>query len=59
MTDFANGIDHFEIGSGAARFSDLTVTDAGADVRISFANVVIVVADVAHTVIGASDFIFV
>ena len=59
VTDFANGIDHFEIGSGAARFSDLTVTDAGADVRISFANVVIVVADVAHTVIGASDFIFV
>jgi len=58
VTDFANGTDHFVITSGAARFTDLTVADAGADVRINFANVVIIVEGVAHTAIGASDFIF-
>ena len=43
---------------GALLDTDLTVADAGADVRISFANVVIIVEGVAHTAIGASDFIF-
>lgn len=59
VRDFQNGIDRFEIGSGADRFSQVTVADAGANVRISFSNVVIVVENVAHTAIGASDFIFV
>lgn len=59
VTDFQNGIDRFEIGSGAASFADLTIADAGANVRITFGTSVIIVENRAHTAIDASDFVFV
>lgn len=59
VLDFQNGVDRFEIVDGANSFAQVRVADAGADVRITFGNVVILVEDTAHTLIGASDFIFV
>ncbi|NEY91946.1 calcium-binding protein [Tabrizicola oligotrophica] len=58
LRDFQDGIDRFEIASGAASFADISVADVGADVRVSFANVVILVRNMAHTAIDASDFVF-
>ncbi|GGW41282.1 hypothetical protein GCM10011452_32050 [Gemmobacter lanyuensis] len=59
VRDFQNGVDRFEITSGAASFAGISVVDAGENVRITFSNVTIIVEDVAHTAIGASDFVFV
>lgn len=58
VTDFQNGIDRFVIDTGATSFAELTVTDVGADVRITVDGIGILVKGVAHTLIGASDFIF-
>lgn len=55
---FQNGYDKFEIQSGATSYAQLSVTDAGTDVRIAFGSTVILVQDVAHTLINSSDFIF-
>lgn len=58
VTDFLDGTDLIVIGSGAERFSDLTVTDAGEDAVISFADVTITLTGVDHLLIGSSDFLF-
>lgn len=58
INDFENGSDQIEIDSGAAGFGNVTVADEGADVRISFANVQIVLKGLDHTLIDAGDFIF-
>lgn len=58
IKDFQNGIDRIQINSGANRFADLTVRDSGNDVIVRFSNVTIILEDVNHTLIGASDFIF-
>ena len=55
---YQDGLDRFVISSGAERFADVRVVDVGSDVRVSFANVSILVTNTAHTAIGASDFIF-
>jgi Ca2+-binding RTX toxin-like protein len=59
ITDFQNGLDHIEIETGSSGQAQLSIVDAGADVRVSFLNTVILIKNVAHTAIEASDFIFV
>ena len=58
ITDFQNGIDRIEITNGATSFAQVTVTDLGADVRVRFSNVTILIEDIAHTAINSADFIF-
>lgn len=59
VADFQDGLDRFEIGTGANSFADITVADDGVNVRISFADAVIIVENRLHTLIDASDFVFV
>jgi Ca2+-binding RTX toxin-like protein len=59
VADFQDGLDRFEIGTGANSFADITVADDGVNVRISFADAVIIVENRLHTLINASDFVFV
>lgn len=59
ITDFQNGIDHIEIETGTSGQAQLSIVDAGADVRVSFWNTVILIKNLPHTAIEASDFIFV
>ena len=58
ITDFQNGLDQIHIFSGANAFGDVTVTDLGPDTQISFLNVAVLLLNVDHTVIDASDFLF-
>lgn len=58
ITDFQNGTDRIEITAGATGFAQVTVTDAGTDVRVQFSNVTIMIEDLVHTTITAADFVF-
>ncbi|MGB8812649.1 MAG: hypothetical protein WCC57_05640 [Paracoccaceae bacterium] len=58
VLDFQNGSDRLVIESGATRFADLTITDSGANVLIGFAGSTVLLVNVDHTLIGASDFVF-
>lgn len=58
VVDFQNGLDRIRIDSGASDFSDLALTDLGADTRIAFANVVIVLKGVDTGLIDDGDFLF-
>ena len=57
IEDFGWG-DRIEILGGARRFYQLDIERAGSDVRVSFADTVILVEDVALRSIGAEDFVF-
>lgn len=59
ILDFTDGQDRIVIDTGPAGFHDLRITDLGADARISFGNVVIVVANIDHHLLTAQDFLFV
>lgn len=59
ISDFENGSDQIEITGGASRFSNLTITDAGSDAVIAFANTTITLENFDHNLLGASDFNFV
>ena len=58
ITDFANGVDKFQIGTGAESFGDVTVRDSGKNAVISFADVKITLLNVDHRLIDAGDFVF-
>ena len=60
VADFENGTDLFDLSqhSGATRFSDLTITDSGPNVRISFGDDSILVLQTDPSAIDASDFVF-
>ena len=58
ITDFSQGQDKIRIEDGAESFDDLTIVQAGADVRITFANVRITVEDDLAENFEANDFIF-
>ncbi|WP_017999646.1 calcium-binding protein [Paracoccus sp. N5] len=58
ILDFVDGQDRIVIESGAERFAELRITDLGADARISFGNVVIVLANIDHHLLTAQDFLF-
>ena len=58
ITDFSQGQDKIRIEDGAESFGDLTIVQAGADVRITFANVRITVEDDLAENFEANDFIF-
>lgn len=58
VIDFTDGVDRFEILSGAGRVRDLEITQRGDDVLIAFAETKIVVTDTALDEIGARDFLF-
>ena len=58
ITDFEDGVDLILVQTGASAFSDVTVTDAGADTLITFDDVSIRLTGVDHTSITASDFDF-
>ena len=58
ITGFQNNRDKIVIDSGADGFADVTITDAGSDVLIEFADVSITLVNVNHTLIGQNDFLF-
>jgi len=58
INGYRDGIDRIEIKSGAERFSQVRVTDSGADTIIRFGTVKIALDDVDHRLIGSTDFIF-
>ncbi len=58
IMDFDNGADIIEISSGAESFADLTIVQVGTAVRISFANVQILVLNETVDHFSASDFQF-
>ncbi|QXI66114.1 Bifunctional hemolysin/adenylate cyclase (plasmid) [Paracoccus marcusii] len=58
ITDFANGIDRIVINSGAETFGQVRIADLGADARVSFGNVTIILSNFDHTRLGIEDFIF-
>ena len=58
ITDFQDGTDLIEISSGATGFAQVTVTDAGANARVTFGTVSILLVNVDHMALTADDFAF-
>ncbi|MBM2292696.1 hypothetical protein JQX09_15295 [Sulfitobacter pseudonitzschiae] len=58
ITDFEDGVDRIRIATGAASMDDLTITDLGADTRVTFADVTFVLLGVDHTLLDSTDFVF-
>jgi parallel beta-helix repeat protein len=60
VTDFQNGRDTFDVSAvvGLDAFSQLSIKQAGADVRIGFGDDFIVAKNIAAADIDASDFVF-
>ncbi|MEM8752964.1 MAG: CAP domain-containing protein [Pseudomonadota bacterium] len=58
VLDYQDGVDKFEIESGANRFADLSIKQKGADVWIEFAGTRAVLVTESADKIDASDFIF-
>ncbi|WP_149141859.1 calcium-binding protein [Gemmobacter caeruleus] len=54
-----DGLDRIVIDSGATSFAGVTVADMGAHVRVSFGTNVIIIENLAHTLITAADFSFI
>ena len=59
ITDFQDGIDTIRIGVGASNFSQVTVTDVGADTHLTFGSNTIILQNFDHTLVSAGDFAFV
>ncbi|MBC2859102.1 calcium-binding protein [Stappia sp. 28M-7] len=59
ITDFQDGIDTIAIGLGVTQFSQITVTDVGADTHLTFGTNTIVLQNFDHTLVSESDFSFV
>ena len=57
ITDFADGEDRIRIRSGADAFSDLDIS-GGANARVAFAQVEIILEGVAASALSAEDFLF-
>lgn len=58
ILDFEDGVDRIEITSGAERFSDLRLAQVGDDVRVAFADTVVLVEDTAVRQLTSVDFLF-
>jgi cysteinyl-tRNA synthetase len=58
ISDFQDRVDHILIDSGAHSFSDLIMTQSGADTVVRFSNVVITVSNIDISDLTATDFIF-
>lgn len=59
IADFQDGADRLQIAApGVDGFDDLTVTQAGADLRVSFAGTAVTLAGVAAADFDAADVIF-
>ncbi len=59
ITDFQLDVDVIRITSGATAFGQITIADAGANARVTFADVQITLVGVDHTLLDAGDFSFV
>ncbi|WP_186394734.1 M10 family metallopeptidase C-terminal domain-containing protein [Stappia sp. TSB10GB4] len=59
ITDFEAGIDTIRIGLGVTNFSQVTVTDVGADTHLTFGSNTIILQNFDHALVSASDFAFV
>jgi serralysin len=59
ITDFENGVDTIRIGVGASNFSQVTVTDVGADTHLTFGSNTVILQNFDHTLVSESDFSFV
>ncbi|WP_158195846.1 M10 family metallopeptidase C-terminal domain-containing protein [Stappia indica] len=59
ITDFEAGIDTIRIGVGASNFSQVTVTDVGADTHLTFGSNTVILQNFDHTLVSSGDFAFV
>ena len=55
VTDFQNGVDHLRFGTGTSLFSDLAITQSGANTIIAFHDVSVTLVAFDHTQITAAD----
>lgn len=58
IADFQDGLDRIVINSGAEAFGQVRIADLGADARIAFGDVTVILTNVDHARLGAEDFIF-
>ncbi|MEM9685197.1 MAG: calcium-binding protein, partial [Pseudomonadota bacterium] len=58
ITDFEDGIDVIRMDSSIASFSDLVISDQGADTLVSFAGSTITLEGLDHTSLTSDDFAF-
>ena len=58
IADFQDGVDKIDIWSGATSFADIQVTDSGANTVIQFGGNRVILANVDHQTIDATDFWF-
>ena len=58
IADFRDGLDRIVINSGAEAFGQVRIADLGADARIAFGDVTVILTNVDHARLGAEDFIF-
>lgn len=58
IIDFSNGLDFIMFESGAESFTDLTISDSGADTLVAYEGGVITLSNVDSSLIGADDFQF-
>ncbi|WP_146038606.1 calcium-binding protein [Paracoccus sp. SY] len=59
IMDFTDRIDRIVIDSGAETFAQVRIADLGADARITFGDVTVILSNVDHALLGVADFIFV
>lgn len=59
ITDFQDGIDTIGVGLGLTSFSQITVTDSGANTLVTFATNSLWLLNFDHNLLGADDFQFV
>jgi Ca2+-binding RTX toxin-like protein len=59
IMDFQDGIDMISIGLGLTSFSQLTITDSGANALVSYASSSLWLLNFDHNLLGADDFQFV
>ena len=59
ITDFQNGVDLLEIGTGVNSLAQVTVTDVGADTVLQFDGNSLTLKNFDHALISADDFSFV
>lgn len=58
IADFANGSDRIQITEGAARFSDLSISQVGRHAVVSFSETAVTLLRTNVSVLDASDFVF-
>lgn len=58
IADYQDGLDRIVISGGAEAFGQVRIADIGADARIAFGDVTVILTNVDHARLGPEDFVF-